>query len=45
MLEGSHDKAKVVNLVDNDGFTPLINATIGESEAIIHKLLQLGADG
>jgi ankyrin repeat protein len=35
---------KYANLKDNKGFTPVINATIGESTEIITALLELGAD-
>jgi len=34
----------LVNLTDDKGFTPLINATISESDAMIDILIGLGAD-
>jgi len=33
-----------VNAADHKGFTPLINATIGESNDIVSSLIKLGAD-
>ena len=36
-------KAALVNRVDDKGFTPLINATIGESATIMARLIKLGA--
>lgn len=35
---------KHINLKDEKGFTPLINATISESDAIMESLIKLGAD-
>lgn len=35
---------ELVNLADDKGFTPLINATISESDAMIDILIGLGAD-
>ena len=36
-------KQALVNRADDKGFTPLINATIGENAAIMARLLKLGA--
>lgn len=35
---------KAINATDKNGFTPLINATISESDAIVSKLLSLNVD-
>lgn len=40
----SKDPKAIINLKDNKGFTPIINATVGESNEIIKTLIDLGAD-
>lgn len=44
LLSRCSDPAKLVNLKDNQGFTPLINATVSESTVIMKELIGLGAD-
>jgi len=44
VLDNCKDAKKFANLKDHKGFTPIMNATIGESSAIIDSLLKLGAD-
>jgi 26S proteasome non-ATPase regulatory subunit 10 len=42
--EEKEDIRKMINLKDNQGFTPLLNATIAESNEIMTKLISLGAN-
>jgi ankyrin repeat protein len=44
IVEKCKNPKSIVNKKDNKGFTPIINATIGESTEIITTLIQLGAD-
>lgn len=44
LLDRCSNLEKVVNLKDDHGFTPLINATISESNESMKHLLSLGAD-
>ena len=36
-------KSEVCNLVDDKGFTPLINATVSESSSAMNELIKVGA--
>lgn len=44
LLKSSHGKKTLINAVDDRGFTPLINATVSESDSIMSTLLLNGAD-
>lgn len=44
IISESKDPRRLVNLADNAGFTPLINATISESIPIMKMLINLGAN-
>lgn len=45
MIVHSNDTRRLVNVSDDRGFTPLMNATIGESESAMNLLINHGADG
>jgi ankyrin repeat protein len=44
LLTLQEEKKELINLSDDRGFTPLINATISESDSIIASLILYGAD-
>jgi len=44
LLNKASDTKELVSLVDDKGFTPLINASVSESTSIMARLLELGAD-
>jgi ankyrin repeat protein len=44
ILKNCRNPSTVINAADKNGFTPLINATISESDSIISKLLTLKAN-
>lgn len=44
LAKSSNGKKNLINAVDDRGFTPLINATVSESDAIVSSLIQNGAD-
>lgn len=44
LLKSSKVKKSLINAADDRGFTPLINATVSESDVIMSTLLQNGAD-
>eukprot|EP01036_Dinobryon_divergens_P028446 gene28447-37387_t len=44
MIVHSNDTRRLVNVSDDRGFTPLMNATIGESESAMNLLINHGAD-
>jgi len=45
MIAHGNDTRRLVNVSDDRGFTPLMNATIGESESAMQLLVKHGADG
>lgn len=45
MVAKGSNVQQLVNVVDDRGYTPLINATIGESELAMSFLLKHGANG
>lgn len=44
LIPNPDSKEDLINLPDDRGFTPLINATVSESDQIMTTLLQHGAD-
>lgn len=44
LLKSSKVKKTLINAADDRGFTPLINATVSESDVIMSTLLQNGAE-
>lgn len=44
LVQQCTDIKKVINLADNQGMTPIINATIAESSDIMRYFIELGAD-
>lgn len=44
LLKSSKARKSLINAADDRGFTPLINATVSESDVIMSTLLQNGAD-
>ena len=45
MIAHGNDTRRIVNVSDDRGFTPLMNATIGESESAMQLLIKHGAEG
>jgi ankyrin repeat protein len=44
LVKSSNGRKNLVNAVDDRGFTPLINATVSESDTIVSSLIQNGVD-